>query len=81
MSKKISKAVILSSVLMVAGCAALGFKSTPWPNYTPTHDEKTVEFIRNVPAVKSGLLKETTKFDNYATDDKQVLGISVSGGG
>ena len=63
------------------GCASLGIKSTPWPNYTSTHDEKAVKFIRGVPVVKSGLYSDKTHKTNYADDDQQVIGITVSGGG
>jgi len=73
--------IIAISGLVINSCAALGFKSTPWPNYTPVHDEKAVNFIRNVPSVKSGLVNKDNATKNYAANDKQVIGVSVSGGG
>ena len=67
--------------IVLSGCASLGFKSTPWPNYTPVHDEKAVEFIREIPAVESGVLSGSEENTDYSLDDNLVLGISVTGGG
>lgn len=73
--------LILLGCLVLTGCASLGIKSTPWPNYTAIHDEKAVDFMRNVPAVKSGLIKGGVNNADYSIDDDYVLGISVTGGG
>lgn len=73
--------IALPCILLLGGCASLGFSSTPWPNYTSVHDEKAVDFMRGVPPVKSGLLEGGVNGADYSSDDNYVLGISVTGGG